>query len=968
MRLNNRHGWWRRRRADVAICAGVSTFCALFFARVLLGHRFIITGDSFYYTYPLRTVAWAMIRQGQLPLWTPLFLSGYPLASVAMLTVGYPLTWGHLFLPGHWAEQLYVLAPFLLSPLMTYAYAREVGRSRLAALLAGLSFGYGGMMCGIIANSGMLTNTMMWTPLVLLFIDRARRRPFAYSLLCATAAYAPAVLAGHGQSYVYAGMLALAYGLFMSLVSVATARRAGAKSWRVWAHWRPFIVAVGALALSAGVAAFQVLETLRAARRSVRSVLTYEIFSEGSFTLREAVLSIGAQLYHYVDTGTYVTPLALVLAIVAIVWAARRRIDDTRIWFWLAVAIVAFVLLLGESTPVNQLVYRLPVINKFRVPSRHTFEWTLALSILAAYGWDAVADYYKRWHAQQQQQGRRLTLIATLLLGATIIVGALWWRAVVQPPQPNPSIYTGLPERAYWLWKLAFTALTLALAWCGFRLAAPRLRAVILVAAIALACFVEANATTACWWAGFLSLPAERFHVVSDATRYLQQFPPEQNRVYTRVAMFSEEFTTAPRLDGQNLTMLYGLQNLAGIEPLILARYSRALGDVGPDSVTPRPGYPANDDLFAARSHVLDLLNTTHVVAYEGPRGLYEEMHTYHDGVALSVGELNLNLPPGAMAQLSGADIPADQIALVTSLANSVSTVQGATVAKLRVHMEDGRTVELSLRAGIETAEWAHERADVRAIIKHQLAPIFDSRAGDAANSYAANRYWARVPFGAPPQRISRIEITNVSPDATLTIWKASLVNSHDSRSQPLGVNARGAAWQLVYDQKQVQIFHNARALPRAWLVTAAEAVDSDEALRRIRGASTHAFDPRRTALLEVRPDELPPLPGGDAPADGVRLVSYEPNRLVFETAAATNTLLVVSEIFYPGWVATVDGRPARIELTDYLLRGVALPAGRHRVEMHYAAPAVRNGAIISALTLCLLAGLAFYARRTAKL
>jgi hypothetical protein len=138
--------------------------------------------------------------------------------------------------------------------------------------------------------------------------------------------------------------------------------------------------------------------------------------------------------------------------------------------------------------------------------------------------------------------------------------------------------------------------------------------------------------------------------------------------------------------------------------------------------------------------------------------------------------------------------------------------------------------------------------------------------------------------------------------------------------------------------------------------------------LRRIRGESTHEFDPRRTALLEVRPDELPPLPGGAlAPESTAKVVSYEPNRLAIETSAPTPTVLVVSEIFYPGWAATIDGQPARISLADFLLRGVALPVGQHRVEMRYVAPAARIGAIISVLTLALLAGLAFYTRRGRK-
>ncbi|HEV7903710.1 MAG TPA: YfhO family protein, partial [Pyrinomonadaceae bacterium] len=67
------------------------------------------------------------------------------------------------------------------------------------------------------------------------------------------------------------------------------------------------------------------------------------------------------------------------------------------------------------------------------------------------------------------------------------------------------------------------------------------------------------------------------------------------------------------------------------------------------------------------------------------------------------------------------------------------------------------------------------------------------------------------------------------------------------------------------------------------------------------------------------------------------------------------------------GWEATVDGEAARIDTTDYLLRGVAVPAGAHRVEMRYRAPAARNGAGISACALLLLCGLTLYDRRVRR-
>ncbi|MDQ3908378.1 MAG: hypothetical protein M3268_08525, partial [Acidobacteriota bacterium] len=665
-------------------------------------------------------------------------------------------------------------------------------------------------------------------------------------------------------------------------------------------------------------------------------------------------------LYHYVDTGTYVAPLALLLALCAVVAALRARgRAEARVWFWLAVAAVSFLLLLGSNTPLNRLAYHVPVIRQFRVPSRHTFEWTLAVSVLAAYGWDAVAAWFARRRelvtikgsarggttrekatgdrtTDERATGERATrarglnlVVALALLAAGLFVGAMWWRATSRPPVPNPSIYTGLPESSYWLWKLAFTVVVFALACCSFRLRAARQRAAMLGATVMLACFFEPAATISCWWGRQLSLPAARVRAVSPTTSYLREFPPEQNRVYTRATLFSEEFNASPRLESPNLHAVYGLQNLAGMEPVVLERFSLALGGVGPDSVTPREGFPPNEYIFGARSRVLDLLNTTHVVTYAG-LNTSEAPLTYKDGVGLSTADLRAHLAPGESARLAAAAGDADQLVLVTSLSNSGEEPQGSTVALARVFTADGGAIELPVRAGVDTAEWAHERADVRPSIRHALAPVFDGSPGDAADSFTAYRYWSRLPLGGP-RRVARVEIENVSRRASLSLTYATLYDSRSGRSAPLSRGALSQYWTTVYDRDQVQILRNARARPRAWLVGEAEAVDGTEALRRVRGdEGAREFDPARTALLEVKQDELPKLPGGEAVAGGeARVVAYEPARLVVETDAPAASVLVVSEMFYPGWEATVDGRRAPILLADYLLRGVALPAGR---------------------------------------
>ena len=67
-----------------------------------------------------------------------------------------------------------------------------------------------------------------------------------------------------------------------------------------------------------------------------------------------------------------------------------------------------------------------------------------------------------------------------------------------------------------------------------------------------------------------------------------------------------------------------------------------------------------------------------------------------------------------------------------------------------------------------------------------------------------------------------------------------------------------------------------------------------------------------------------------------IRLTSYEPNRLVYETSSAKDGVAVFSEIYYPGWQAKIDGQPVDIARADYILRVMNVPAGQHTIEMWF--------------------------------
>ena len=152
---------------------------------------------------------------------------------------------------------------------------------------------------------------------------------------------------------------------------------------------------------------------------------------------------------------------------------------------------------------------------------------------------------------------------------------------------------------------------------------------------------------------------------------------------------------------------------------------------------------------------------------------------------------------------------------------------------------------------------------------------------------------------------------------------------------RPASATDRGA----VYQDSSWKVYENASALPRAWLVHE-YVVD--------KSSKAPAFDPRRTALVDrTLPESVEPLRG----AETAEVSDLRNDRLRVEVHARSRGLLVLSETYYPGWRASVNGVATEIHQVDGDLRGIVVPAGASVIVFRYAPVSFYAGASISLLT-----------------
>ncbi len=923
----------------------------LYFYPVAQGNLVLAQGDGWTANLGLRILTGRMIAQWALPLWNPYIFAGMPLMASIYPGALYPPNWLFALAPAGVAMNAVVITTYHISLIGAYLYARSLQINRTGSLVAGLVFSFGGYM---VMSMGQTSNiaSAAWAPWILLAIEKSHQRVSWRWVAVGACFIALQFFAGVPQMSWHTALVGGAYFLFRALS-------------RTQERWR-FVAAVLAMVVcGALLSAVQFLPLRELQLQSGRAEISYEYFAGFSFPPRQLPALVfpyffgGATMSPYrapywgrdgiFVTCGYVGMLGLSLSFVALIGARARSI----IRFWAGVAVISLLLSFGDYLPfgINHWLYRVPVYNLFRASHRHMFEFTLACGALAGYGVSALS----RSDAKETKRALRLGVFALAVLVVSTLVAYLFFGEHLAAGKLSPARDRSLfdPEA---LIPLFFFAVSVAALWNYARRPAPMASGLLL-----LTLFVDLAAYGhALEWRAYQFSVAERL-ADPPPVKYIKARETDLNsfRILSHAtAPFGENYDL---LDYPNNSIARGLQSANGYDMLRLRRPAAVMSEMTPE------GFLQNFNSFGVSDQGFNLFNIKYLLIERG--GPPDPGAIVYGGVRFRDKPLDLNFGPGVKWELAPGGVTATELAIVSTMGNSTHIADGEPALRVSLIAEDGRMIERELQAGRDTSEWAYDRADVRATIKHARAPVVESwPVSDEAGGFQGHRYLARLKFERAV--IEKIALTYLRKDAGLQIMRASLHDSVSGASTTLDAGQMPPErWRKLASFGAVDLYQNLKAMPRAWFVKRVVAAPSAEvlsAIREGRDSEGRVFDPAETALLEkedfgagATAPELPPV----ATNAEAMITRYEPQRIELTTHNSESGFLVLSEIYYPGWEARVDGAPTPIFRANYALRGIVIPPGERKVEFVFTSPSFRAGAICSGVAVSLLLAGACYAR-----
>lgn len=189
--------------------------------------------------------------------------------------------------------------------------------------------------------------------------------------------------------------------------------------------------------------------------------------------------------------------------------------------------------------------------------------------------------------------------------------------------------------------------------------------------------------------------------------------------------------------------------------------------------------------------------------------------------------------------------------------------------------------------------------------------------------------------------------------DLSKTLKLMAMINvRYIISEEPILVKGLKLKLKFKDGERIIRIYELLNVLPRAYLVSKVRVVnDRKNVFKALRSFS---FNPRKEVILEEEV-LLKNKAQSTKNKDYIKIIDYQPNKITLDVFSPCDSILFLSETYYPGWKAYLDGKETKIYRANYIFRAIKFPAGSHKVEFIYFPLTFKVGVLGSLVSLIFL-------------
>jgi hypothetical protein len=356
------------------------------------------------------------VRSGRLPFWSANLFNGIPFLADPQVSAFYPPAWLMVLLPANAGWSWYMVLHICLAGSGLYALARYLGSRWTPAVAAGVAFAFSGLLAGRLwAGHPTVYATLSWTPWLVLALFWSVGRRHRWAAVLAGGAFGLALLTGHLPSFLYIGLIWVAFVLYL-----LTTRPDGR---RLVIRQATIMVLAGL-----GLAAVQLVPFMQFSLTSQRLAVDYEFASAYSLPPAHLITAVipeffGEPLrvgYWSVPTFEEMAFYPGLLVVIGLVLALRR--PDRLTWWLVGMMALGMWLALGRYGVLFTLFYDLvPPFRVNRAPARAAFLYLFGMAVLLP----LALGRWRSAPADERREALGRLLRRTLFVACVLGVAAL---------------------------------------------------------------------------------------------------------------------------------------------------------------------------------------------------------------------------------------------------------------------------------------------------------------------------------------------------------------------------------------------------------------------------------------------------------------------------------------------------------------------------------------------------------------